>query len=118
MAFSAVSDGLVLLKLFILYRGNDKELSKVGMDGVVQDKMKMGPLPSSLSPHVCLLPCQDLVHLLQGASLPPLHEILQSFSPLPQGIGPPAILPATLTLHPQSPHARPLSPPYRTLPLP
>ncbi|KAG6381058.1 hypothetical protein JVT61DRAFT_5454 [Boletus reticuloceps] len=41
-------------------------------------------LPSSLSPHVCLLPSPDLVRLFQDASLPPLHEILQSFSPLPQ----------------------------------
>ncbi|KAF8445809.1 ER-golgi trafficking TRAPP I complex 85 kDa subunit-domain-containing protein [Boletus edulis BED1] len=41
-------------------------------------------LPLSLSPHVCLLPSPDLVRLLQDASLPPLHEILQSFSPLPQ----------------------------------
>lgn len=50
----------------------------------------MGPaLPSSLSPHVCLVPCPDLVLLLQHASLPPLHDILQSFSPLPQGISPP-----------------------------
>ncbi|KAH0838197.1 ER-golgi trafficking TRAPP I complex 85 kDa subunit-domain-containing protein [Lanmaoa asiatica] len=45
----------------------------------------MGPaLPSSLSPHVTILPSPDLVHLLQDASLPPLHHILQSFSPLPQ----------------------------------
>ncbi|KAG8219699.1 ER-golgi trafficking TRAPP I complex 85 kDa subunit-domain-containing protein [Butyriboletus roseoflavus] len=45
----------------------------------------MGPaLPSSLSPHVSLLPSPDLVRLLQDASLPPLHHILQSFSPLPQ----------------------------------
>lgn len=43
-------------------------------------------LPSSLSPHVCLVPSPDLVHLLHDASLPPLHEILQSFSPLPQGM--------------------------------
>ncbi|KAG9314249.1 ER-golgi trafficking TRAPP I complex 85 kDa subunit-domain-containing protein [Chiua virens] len=43
-------------------------------------------LPSSLSPHVCLLPSPDLTTVLQDASLPPLHEILQSFSPLPQVI--------------------------------
>lgn len=43
-------------------------------------------LPSSLSPHVCLVSSPDLVQLLHDASLPPLHDILQSFSPLPQGI--------------------------------
>ncbi|KAG6818052.1 hypothetical protein H0H87_009207 [Tephrocybe sp. NHM501043] len=42
------------------------------------------PLPSSLSPHICVLPSQDLSDLLKGASLPPLPHILQSFSPLPQ----------------------------------
>ncbi|KAH7885908.1 ER-golgi trafficking TRAPP I complex 85 kDa subunit-domain-containing protein, partial [Phlebopus sp. FC_14] len=41
-------------------------------------------LPSSTSPHICLLPSQDLVQLLQDAHLPQLHHILQSFSPLPQ----------------------------------
>ncbi|KAF9244569.1 ER-golgi trafficking TRAPP I complex 85 kDa subunit-domain-containing protein [Melanogaster broomeanus] len=41
-------------------------------------------LPTSLSPHICILPSPDLVHLLEASSLPPLHEILQSFSPLPQ----------------------------------
>ncbi|KIK93997.1 hypothetical protein PAXRUDRAFT_480682 [Paxillus rubicundulus Ve08.2h10] len=41
-------------------------------------------LPSSLSPHVCILPSPDLEQLLEASSLPPLHDILQSFSPLPQ----------------------------------
>ncbi|KIJ68594.1 hypothetical protein HYDPIDRAFT_125323 [Hydnomerulius pinastri MD-312] len=41
-------------------------------------------LPSSLSPHICILPSPDLEQLLQTSSLPPLHDILQSFSPLPQ----------------------------------
>ncbi|KAG6841941.1 hypothetical protein C0991_005121 [Blastosporella zonata] len=42
------------------------------------------PLPSSLSPHICVLPSQDLSDLLKASSLPPLSRILQSFSPLPQ----------------------------------
>ncbi|KAF9229138.1 hypothetical protein BS17DRAFT_742850 [Gyrodon lividus] len=41
-------------------------------------------LPSSLSPHICILPSPDLAQLLEASSLPPLHDILQSFSPLPQ----------------------------------
>ncbi|KAH7104622.1 ER-golgi trafficking TRAPP I complex 85 kDa subunit-domain-containing protein [Auriculariales sp. MPI-PUGE-AT-0066] len=39
-------------------------------------------LPSSLSPHICVLPSPDLVALLNEANLPPLHHLLQSFSPL------------------------------------
>ncbi|KAF8078759.1 ER-golgi trafficking TRAPP I complex 85 kDa subunit-domain-containing protein [Lyophyllum atratum] len=42
------------------------------------------PLPSSLSPHICILPSADLTELLTSASLPSLPHILQSFSPLPQ----------------------------------
>ncbi|KAG7450664.1 uncharacterized protein BT62DRAFT_927934 [Guyanagaster necrorhizus] len=41
-------------------------------------------LPSSLSPHICIIPSDDLTQLLQFSSLPPLPAILQSFSPLPQ----------------------------------
>ncbi|KAF6766545.1 ER-golgi trafficking TRAPP I complex 85 kDa subunit-domain-containing protein [Ephemerocybe angulata] len=41
-------------------------------------------LPSSLSPHVCILPSPDLSELLEASALPPLQHILQSFSPLPQ----------------------------------
>ncbi|PVF97590.1 hypothetical protein CPB86DRAFT_785718 [Serendipita vermifera] len=41
------------------------------------------PLPSSLSPHVVTLLSPDLVDLLRKSSLPPLHHILQSYSPLP-----------------------------------
>ncbi|KAG1875607.1 ER-golgi trafficking TRAPP I complex 85 kDa subunit-domain-containing protein [Suillus subalutaceus] len=41
-------------------------------------------LPSSLTPHICILPSQDLEELLQSSVLPSLHHILQSFSPLPQ----------------------------------
>ncbi|KAI0051657.1 hypothetical protein FA95DRAFT_1484733 [Auriscalpium vulgare] len=41
-------------------------------------------LPPSLAPHTCILPSQDLVDLLASSSLPPLPQILQSFSPLPQ----------------------------------
>ncbi|KAF8973873.1 ER-golgi trafficking TRAPP I complex 85 kDa subunit-domain-containing protein [Flammula alnicola] len=41
-------------------------------------------LPSSLSPHICILTSPDLSELLEKASLPPLPHILQSFSPLPQ----------------------------------
>ncbi|KAH7912583.1 ER-golgi trafficking TRAPP I complex 85 kDa subunit-domain-containing protein [Hygrophoropsis aurantiaca] len=41
-------------------------------------------LPSSLSPHICILPSPDLNELLESSSLPPLPHILQSFSPLPQ----------------------------------
>ena len=43
-------------------------------------------LPSSLAPHVCILPSPDLVSALQDASLPPIHQLLQSFSPLQQGV--------------------------------
>lgn len=42
-------------------------------------------LPSSLSPHICIISSPDLVDLLSSLSLPPLPQILQSFSPLPQG---------------------------------
>ncbi|KAG2369466.1 ER-golgi trafficking TRAPP I complex 85 kDa subunit-domain-containing protein [Suillus spraguei] len=41
-------------------------------------------LPSSLTPHICIIPSQDLEELLQSSALPSLHHILQSFSPLPQ----------------------------------
>lgn len=41
-------------------------------------------LPSSLSPHVCILQSPDLSDLLEESQLPPLQHILQSFSPLPQ----------------------------------
>lgn len=41
-------------------------------------------LPSSLSPHVCILASPDVQDVLERASLPPLPEILQCFSPLPQ----------------------------------
>ncbi|KAI6031618.1 ER-golgi trafficking TRAPP I complex 85 kDa subunit-domain-containing protein [Pisolithus microcarpus] len=43
-------------------------------------------LPSSFSPHVCVLSSPDLEQLLRASSLPPLEDILQSFSPLPQGV--------------------------------
>jgi hypothetical protein len=46
----------------------------------------MPPLPTSLSPHVCVLTSPDLDELLSASSLPPLPQILQSFSPLPQGM--------------------------------
>jgi hypothetical protein len=42
-------------------------------------------LPPSLSPHICIISSPDLVDLLSSLSLPPLPQILQSFSPLPQG---------------------------------
>lgn len=42
-------------------------------------------LPSSLSPHICILSSPDLSQLLKSSLLPPLPHILQSFSPLPQG---------------------------------
>ncbi|KAI0652274.1 ER-golgi trafficking TRAPP I complex 85 kDa subunit-domain-containing protein [Trametes meyenii] len=41
-------------------------------------------LPTSLSPHVCILASPDVQQVLEGAGLPPLPEILQCFSPLPQ----------------------------------
>jgi hypothetical protein len=43
------------------------------------------PLPPSLSPHICIISSPDLADLLSSLSLPPLPQILQSFSPLPQG---------------------------------
>ena len=42
-------------------------------------------LPPSLSPHICIISSPDLVDILSSLSLPPLPQILQSFSPLPQG---------------------------------
>ncbi|KZS95953.1 hypothetical protein SISNIDRAFT_451603 [Sistotremastrum niveocremeum HHB9708] len=41
-------------------------------------------LPSSISPHLCVLPSDDLVEFLVSSGLPPLHQLLQSFSPLTQ----------------------------------
>ncbi|KIY70143.1 hypothetical protein CYLTODRAFT_392434 [Cylindrobasidium torrendii FP15055 ss-10] len=41
-------------------------------------------LPSSLSPHICIIASDDLSQYLRDAGLPPLQAILQSFSPLPQ----------------------------------
>ncbi|KAI8981263.1 ER-golgi trafficking TRAPP I complex 85 kDa subunit-domain-containing protein [Trametes punicea] len=41
-------------------------------------------LPTSLSPHICILASPDVQQVLDGAGLPPLPEILQCFSPLPQ----------------------------------
>ncbi|KAJ7092588.1 ER-golgi trafficking TRAPP I complex 85 kDa subunit-domain-containing protein [Mycena epipterygia] len=41
-------------------------------------------LPSSLSPHICIVSSPDLAQLLKSSLLPPLPHILQSFSPLPQ----------------------------------
>ncbi|KAI6047762.1 ER-golgi trafficking TRAPP I complex 85 kDa subunit-domain-containing protein [Pisolithus marmoratus] len=41
-------------------------------------------LPPPLSPHVCVSSSPDLEQLLRTSSLPPLEDILQSFSPLPQ----------------------------------
>lgn len=49
-------------------------------------KLVMAPiLPSSLSPHICILQSPDLQQVLTDASLPSLPQILQSFSPLSQG---------------------------------
>ncbi|KDQ08436.1 hypothetical protein BOTBODRAFT_148671 [Botryobasidium botryosum FD-172 SS1] len=42
-------------------------------------------LPSSISPHILVLATPDLDKLLASHALPPLHHILQSFSPL-QGV--------------------------------
>lgn len=42
-------------------------------------------LPISLAPHVVVQPSSDLVNLLASSSLPPLHELLECFSPLSQG---------------------------------
>ncbi|KAG8747243.1 hypothetical protein FRC10_001859 [Ceratobasidium sp. 414] len=39
-------------------------------------------LPLSLSPHVVVLASTDLVSLLQDNKLPPLHDLLRSFTPL------------------------------------
>lgn len=53
-------------------------------------------LPHSLSPHICILSAPDLSELLDKASLPPLQNILQSFSPLPQGTFP---MPVIVVVH-------------------
>src|SRR5216684_2005738 len=42
-------------------------------------------IPPSLSPHICIISSTDLVDILSASSLPSLPQILQSFSPLPQG---------------------------------
>jgi hypothetical protein len=42
-------------------------------------------IPPSLSPHICIISSTDLADILSASSLPPLPQILQSFSPLPQG---------------------------------
>lgn len=55
-------------------------------------------LPSSLSPHICILPSQELTDLLDASSLPPLASILQSFSPLPSGESQAAIHPSPHSL--------------------
>ncbi|PCH33758.1 hypothetical protein WOLCODRAFT_60797 [Wolfiporia cocos MD-104 SS10] len=41
-------------------------------------------LPSSLSPHICLLTTPDVDELFEASGLPPLPQTLQSFVPLPQ----------------------------------
>ncbi|KAI0686194.1 ER-golgi trafficking TRAPP I complex 85 kDa subunit-domain-containing protein [Earliella scabrosa] len=41
-------------------------------------------LPHSLSPHICILASPDVQDVFDGAGVPPLPEILQCFSPLPQ----------------------------------
>ncbi|GBE78241.1 hypothetical protein SCP_0111240 [Sparassis crispa] len=41
-------------------------------------------LPSSLSPHICILSSPDLEEVFESSGLPPLPQILQSFAPLPQ----------------------------------
>ncbi|KAH8102427.1 ER-golgi trafficking TRAPP I complex 85 kDa subunit-domain-containing protein [Cristinia sonorae] len=41
-------------------------------------------LPSSLSPHICILHSSDLKDVLESHALPLLPQILQSFSPLQQ----------------------------------
>ncbi|EIN14080.1 hypothetical protein PUNSTDRAFT_59603 [Punctularia strigosozonata HHB-11173 SS5] len=41
-------------------------------------------IPTSLSPHICVLTSPDLEDVLATASVPSLPQILQSFSPLPQ----------------------------------
>jgi hypothetical protein len=42
-------------------------------------------LPPSISPHICIISSPDLADVLSASSLPPLPQVLQSFSPLPQG---------------------------------
>ena len=42
-------------------------------------------VPPSLGPHICIISSPDLADLLSASSLPPLPQILRSFSPLPQG---------------------------------
>ncbi|KAI0932025.1 hypothetical protein AcV5_004630 [Taiwanofungus camphoratus] len=41
-------------------------------------------LPSSLSPHICILSTPDVQAVFEFAGLPPLPQVLQSFTPLPQ----------------------------------
>lgn len=43
-------------------------------------------LPSSLSPHVCILSSPDVHELFESSGLPPIAQTLQSFVPLPQGM--------------------------------
>ncbi|KIO33692.1 hypothetical protein M407DRAFT_231895, partial [Tulasnella calospora MUT 4182] len=44
------------------------------------------PLPPSLTPHVVVFATDDLAALLQSHQLPPLHQLLENFSPLGQVI--------------------------------
>ncbi|KAG7099059.1 hypothetical protein E1B28_000934 [Marasmius oreades] len=41
-------------------------------------------LPTSLTPHICVLSSPDLNELLSTSSLPSIPDVLQSFSPFPQ----------------------------------
>ncbi|CCM05178.1 uncharacterized protein FIBRA_07387 [Fibroporia radiculosa] len=41
-------------------------------------------LPTSLSPHICILSSPDVEELFEASSLPALSQTLQSFVPLPQ----------------------------------
>ncbi|KAG8949630.1 hypothetical protein FRC04_008376 [Tulasnella sp. 424] len=44
------------------------------------------PLPLSLTPHVVVFATDDLAALLQSNQIPPLHQLLENFSPLGQVI--------------------------------
>ncbi|KIM47869.1 hypothetical protein M413DRAFT_212220 [Hebeloma cylindrosporum] len=69
-------------RLIVAYR---EKLAITCRDALMRIVCCMAPtIPSSLSPHICILTSPDLNELLENSSLPSLPRILQSFSPLPQ----------------------------------
>ena len=66
-------------------------------------------LPVSLSPHICVVSSPDVEVALRSAALPPLPQLLQSFSPLSSGANPCEILNSQIdnSKYPLMPHILP-----------